>query len=478
MSWLVLCTMPAFLQPPAQHQQWFDIVWNFSFLCIISNCLQCHMSPGLMVRLQSNPWTTQVSQLFGIKAQNYQALCLVLYHQSWVAKCTHFPTIFLDFFAWTYVTAFFLGTNAALLLVAVVFIQAVSTTSPRIIILAGFLVSAALRLVWSCSVLPLEAQLQLCRLAQSTILIGAVARTLGHLGETMRPPMPAHRQESVLWRFADLRQLELVSVKNVWAGVMGLVAETSAGIPFRLLVPLLNVLLGKLHCHTSRPKELESLAELEARSTRILRDGWTRADPHKAKMITQALALESVPNDDSVPALLLWRRLLTLECLGTVLVVQGMWSCTDDLITSAVVPVACFALCLWRLPWGKTKENCCLDTRVFCYLLEALVLCGVFAAVHFLSKALHAKPPGSDSYPRLSQSEFLLSMYFLAVSGLNVYFLVCVWPSFHKSRTHSDWHEQQDAIIDSIILTQSAEASKPCSGSVVTATRTGQSSRS
>ena len=377
------------------------LAWRSLMAGIVINALYCHISPGLMVRLQSNPWTTQFNWLFGVKAQNFQTLNFVLYHQSMAGKVSHIPTLITDFICWTYFIYYIFGPVVCFLVLSLVVAQSFSVRFFPLVIFTA--ISCVLAMTASACVasLPDATALQMCRYAQVAIMIGGLARTLGHVFEKKQPPMPATKRDVKWIRFKSLGTISTARRMVIFPAAV--LAETSAGMPLRLFVPLLNAIIGYFFqdIDDTRPEGLQSVGELERVSKDILEKGWKLAAPDIADMITSATKLETLPKtspDVFLPRfwhyvfmtegfILFVFAFLWLVSPATFLTSLG-WSTsaahTASLLSSLTGPRSptMFALCtaaslmVCGFVWILLRMLCArnMDIRAFCYLIEGLTL--------------------------------------------------------------------------------------------------------
>ena len=434
------------------------VIWRLLVLGIILNALFCHISPGLMVRLQSNPWTTQFNWLFGVKAQNFQTLNLVLYHQSFMGKVSHYPTIAAEFFAWAHVVYFGLGAVSSLLMLLLVIVQAASSRFMPLAVATSIAALAAFTGSVSSEELSAESQLWLYRFMQLLILIGGPVRVFGHYFEEKTPPMPISRQESTLFRFKSAAEVKVDFKMVSTVGTQAVFAEASAGMPLRLFVPMVNYFIGVLFNTTdeTRPPGLESVQALKKDSSNVLKKGWTMTRPSTAALIRVATRLETAP--DMLPDMFLepkWYCFFIIECMALTIISLGWLLAPNALITrfgwatytsddtfccglapdgDAVTPVA-FALAVaaslmlcgfvWVMLRMLSAKN--LDMRAFCYVLEGMTLCGVFLFIFVLALQVNGLVV-TDVKGTVHRSPdivalFIISTLLLAFSAIHFFFL-------------------------------------------------------
>ena len=439
-------------------------VWRCLLTGIAVNALHCHVSPGLMVRLQSNPWTTQFHWLFGVKAQNFQALNFVLYHQSLAGKISHIPTLVADFFCWTYLIFYTLGPVISFLVLCLVVAQSMSARYTPLVIATAMSCVLAMTMSACATSLSADTESKVCQYAQVTIIMGGLARVIGHAFEAKQPPMPATTKDIKKW----IRFVSTDSVPASKAAVVipsAILAEISAGMPLRLYVPLLNTCLGNFIKDTgdTRPDGLQSVGELERVSKRVLAKGWKRAAPDVANMIYSATELETFFNQS--PDFFLsnsWHYFFTVEgfllfglavlwIVSPTTFVSGLgWSLNSsdkaNVATSLAGPRSptTFALCLaasfmacgcvWILFRMLSARN--TDIRAFCYVIEGLTLCLFLQLAMTLDLQLTGLAP-DRGYQREWKAPRTVYVYacsalLLTLAIVNCFFLASEIPRIRK----------------------------------------------
>eukprot|EP00117_Sycon_ciliatum_P005674 scpid52441/ scgid9520/ len=344
-------------------------VWPWIVLSVVLTVLLCHISPGLVLRVFSNPWTTQINWQFGVKAQNYQALNLVLYHQTYPGLISHYSTLTLDHFAWAYIITYGLGWATCIAVLSLIFFQAYSTKYKPLIATTGVAVLVSIGVLVYLVSLPASTQLCWYRYAQATIILGGIARVLGHAFESKVPPTPIIRRQSDMYLFKEVETVPWD--KKIVLAIAGVIAEICAGLPLRLFVPMLNVqvswLCAKLWgAKQDRPDGLDDHEALQVHSQRILRKGWLRGKPSKANLIRTAVKLESPHTRALLPEM--WHRVFIVES-ALLVFVSVAWM--NALPHSRVVLLG-YSWMLMRLLFAKS-----LDVRYFYYVVEVAPLCGV-----------------------------------------------------------------------------------------------------
>ena len=286
------------------------VAWRILVVGVILNGLLCHISQELMLQLQHNPWTVQLNQLFGTEAQNFQTLNFAFHHQSSLAKATHYLTIPAEFIAWAYVIRFSLGTASCVSMLVLVLVQAVTSRFVPLIVLTASANLLTLAAVLQARDLPMGEQLIIQRAMQCVILCGASVRVLGHFcarGEkaSSRPSRSRHDSTSVHAR--NRRRLPFNPRAMALTVPHTLFAEASAGMPLRLLVPMLNSSLGCVF-ESEEPAPntntaVEDPAEDPAASTKCAvgkevenrKESWMFTRPPLKRQIESAQSLEFVP---------------------------------------------------------------------------------------------------------------------------------------------------------------------------------------
>ena len=381
--------------------------WVLVMLGVVVNGLLCHTSPGLMLRVQSNPFTTQIWLMFGMKAQNAQTLAFVLYHQSLYGKLSHYCTVPVDFFAWTYITHQCLGIFPCIALVCLVVLQAVSSRFFPLIVVVSLSAAGALAFSLSALTLSVSSQFLLYRYMQLAILFGGLIRVSGHACEKQMPPMPTDLSDCSL-QFGRSPLEGVFRVSMIMRIMQAVVAEISAGFPYRIFIPMLNCLIGD--ATGLRPKGLESMEDAKRRTQKVLAKGWLEGFPEGADDFYTALRRETSTN--LLPSMALeprWRWLLTLECCALVAITVGWFVAPNGLInqcsrnmhtlmgnsssvapmsansivpasllavTACLVTTCALAYVLLRMMYASS-----LDVRAFSFVLEGFTLCGLFLSL-------------------------------------------------------------------------------------------------
>lgn len=453
-----LSTFAAAFAQESSVQAAIGVLWRILLLGIVLNALFCHISPGLMVRLQSNPWTTQFNWLFGVQAQNFQTLNFVLYHQSFMGKVSHIPTISAEFFAWAYIVFFTLGSVSCFLLLALVMVQAASTRFLPLVVATGIATLTTFAACEYLSEMPATSQLFIHRCMQLIVLIGGPVRVYGHYFEEKLPPMPSERRESTLFRFKSEEEVPVDTKLILVVAPQAILAEASAGMPLRLFVPMLNLFIGQFFETTdeTRPEGLESVQALCKTSKNILSKGWTMTRPSKAALIRSAVQLETAPTTPQDTLLApKWYWFFMTECLGLLLVCIGWllrpnmflmqygWVpySTDDPFCcglgpdgDAVTPSA-FALSIaasvvicgfvWVMLRMLAAKN--LDIRAFCYVVEGLTVCGMLLFIFLIALQMNglAVTVGSETKTKRADfvTTFITTTHFMAFSAIHFFFL-------------------------------------------------------
>ncbi|APR87881.1 hypothetical protein A7982_13230 [Minicystis rosea] len=198
-------------------------LWAVSLGSAVVFYALCYAAPGLVVRLQSMPWTFHVGRNLDL---DFQTVTYATYHTRRFNQITHWPLI-LDQVAW-FVVLERCHPALSVAAVALLLAQAARLGERRV----GF----AAVVVWP--LIALGASLfrdalgdeAAYLLAIVVLMAGTILRCIGHCVEPL-PPMMAEESD----QFLPVRRA--LDVRRFWLfPLFGYCSELCAGMPFRLFV--------------------------------------------------------------------------------------------------------------------------------------------------------------------------------------------------------------------------------------------------
>jgi hypothetical protein len=245
-----------------------SITWTFVVLLAMSGVLYvfAHAAPRRLVRYNSVPWAFQLHRAWDLR---YQAVLYQAFHTRAGARASHASLVWEQplwcALLWLLHPAAAIG-GAMLLLAYVALLR-----TPWLI--------AALVLLWASMAglgygsIVVLGRPHAATVAMTLLVLGALVRFVGHLGEPLPPGLVARD------RFVPIREAQF-HFNLVVCVLVGIVSEFAASMPFRLfpvVVLRLGGWLGLPAPAYGSPHE----HQLEAR--RVLDEGW-RGSPVTAWM--------------------------------------------------------------------------------------------------------------------------------------------------------------------------------------------------
>ena len=255
-------------------------IWDATLLAVAVFYVLVHVVPGAIFRLQSMPYTYQLSNNWGPRGFELQNVTYAAYHTHWYNRATHaaFP---LEAWLWFVVAARAGGALASGALAALLIAQVWSFGERRFAlgVSAVWLAFAAGASAWIA-----RAGGEAYALAQLGLVALGFWRFSGHWVEPLPPGTVGNRAF-----------LPLAEATRPWrvlpAAALGYLSEFSAGLPFRLVNSWFFLHAQRLGY---RPELSLPLAEAEAAALRIHREGWS-AQRTTAEVVEAARALEPPP---------------------------------------------------------------------------------------------------------------------------------------------------------------------------------------
>ena len=227
--------------------------------------LACYLVPAPMRRIISVPEAFHIAENWGPRGFDMQAVSYASYHTTTLAAVTHVGFA-LDAAAWLVLAWHFLGWFGVAAVALVKVAQLLSYQEPRLAMVLGIQwVVVATVAAGGWAVLGVETAVLA---AMATAVIMAIWRTIGHVTE----PVPPGVSGTSLFL-----ALEDVGIKPSLglSFIVGIVAEFSSGIPFRLLdVWTYDVLLRRLDF---RADSVVAYDELDRQRQAIFTSGWGAA---------------------------------------------------------------------------------------------------------------------------------------------------------------------------------------------------------
>jgi len=216
-----------------------------------------YAAPRFMVRLHSVPWAFHAGRNLDLR---FQGVLYAAFHTSRWARLTHL-TLASDQVAWT-VLAWLIHPLVAALVVAVPLAQAVLLRDRALV--TSVAVAWTFVVLAAASVLVFVAIDDALVLAQATLVLGAFARTAGHVTEPIPPGLLDATD-----RFHPMRRAR-ATAGVVLGPVVGTVSEFAAGLPFRLFVVLVFQTASRLGFRGSHGSHTDHVDE----ARRIHANGW------------------------------------------------------------------------------------------------------------------------------------------------------------------------------------------------------------
>ena len=93
--------------------------------CLVFTYL-CHIFPTAMIRLNSQPFASQIGRHFGQQSHHFQSLIWHIYHKSKTDRFIHIVTIVLDTLIWVFFIAYYIPIYLQLIVIIILILQALS----------------------------------------------------------------------------------------------------------------------------------------------------------------------------------------------------------------------------------------------------------------------------------------------------------------------------------------------------------------
>jgi len=227
--------------------------------------IACYLVPAPMRRIISVPEAFHIGENWGPRGFDMQAVSYASYHTTTLAAITHLGFA-LDAAAWVVLAWHFLGWFGVAAVGLVKAAQLLSYREPRlatVLAIQWLLVAGGAAVAWSLMG-PEAAVLA----SMATVVVMAIWRTIGHVTEPVPPGVSGTSQ------FVALEDVGIKPSLGL-SFIVGIVAEFSAGIPFRLLdVWTYDVLLRRLGFRT---ESVVGYDELDRQRQAIFASGWGAA---------------------------------------------------------------------------------------------------------------------------------------------------------------------------------------------------------
>jgi hypothetical protein len=235
-------------------------IWRATLVAVAAFYALAHLAPRTIFRLQSMPYTYQLSNNAGARGFELQNVTYAAYHTHWYNRATHaaFP---IEAWLWFVVVAHYGGSAASWALATALCAQAFSFGE------RGFaLGSSALWLAFAASANGAVSALGAAAIAQAQLGLVALGfwRFSGHWVEPLPPGVVGNRA------FVPLDEAE-ARWRVLPAAALGYLSEFSAGLPFRLVHSWLFLVAQRLGY---RPRHALPHAATEEIALRIHREGW------------------------------------------------------------------------------------------------------------------------------------------------------------------------------------------------------------
>ncbi|APR87589.1 hypothetical protein A7982_12938 [Minicystis rosea] len=229
-----------------------------------------YATPGLLVRLQSMPWTSRPRDNLDL---DLQTVIYATYHTRWLNHATHWLLI-VDQVAW-FVLFEHVHPAVAGAALALLAVQAVLLADRALAVLLGLVWTACAAVAFLARRAAGDAAVPA---AEMFLMVSAALRVLGHAAEPL-PPLMANPTTF----FVPIRAMERRPIVLLFP-IFGYLSELAAGLPFRLIVVQIAWLGRRLGVGRALP-----WADAAAIARDIHARGWS-AYPKIARLVAPHLA--------------------------------------------------------------------------------------------------------------------------------------------------------------------------------------------
>ncbi len=252
-----------------------DVVFQVTLAAMAALYVLVYLIPGPMTRVMSMPFAFRFDQNRGRRAFDMQAVSYASYHTRLLAHLTHIGFA-ADAVAWTVLTFLALGWWGVTLLALVKVAQILSYGSRRLaVLLAG-----SWSLVAVLAAMVVHSIDEAGATAMLAVIAGGLWRVVGHATEPIPPGVSGSH------RFVPLEDMALSPTLGASA-VVGFVAETASGVPFRLFDVWVFDVASRMFGFTD--DRLPSRADIDSQRAAIYEAGWGAA-PATAHLLTIGVA--------------------------------------------------------------------------------------------------------------------------------------------------------------------------------------------